>query len=53
VAYARKILEQIGLEGDRVAFYNLSSAEGSKFAQIASDLTERVRALGPSPLRRK
>jgi len=49
----RNILRQIGLEPERVAFYNLSSAEGPRFAQIASELTERIRALGPNPLRRK
>jgi coenzyme F420-reducing hydrogenase delta subunit len=31
---------------------NLSSAMGRKFAEEASQITEDVRALGPSPLRR-
>jgi F420-non-reducing hydrogenase iron-sulfur subunit len=30
--------------------YNLSSAEGPRFAEIAREMTERVRALGPNPL---
>ena len=32
--------------------FNLSSAEGPRFAQIAAEMTERVRQLGPNPLRR-
>jgi coenzyme F420-reducing hydrogenase delta subunit len=36
-----------------VAFYNLSSAEGPRFAELAREMTERVRALGPNPLRKK
>lgn len=53
MAYARKILEAVGLEGERLAFYHLSSAEGPRFAQIATEMTERIRALGPNPLRKK
>jgi coenzyme F420-reducing hydrogenase delta subunit len=36
-----------------VAFYNLSSAEGPRFAQLAQEMTERIRALGPNPMRKK
>jgi hypothetical protein len=28
--------------------FNLSAAEGPRFAEIATEMTERVRALGPS-----
>jgi coenzyme F420-reducing hydrogenase delta subunit len=31
--------------------YFLSSAEGIRFAEIATEMTERARQLGPSPLR--
>jgi coenzyme F420-reducing hydrogenase delta subunit len=30
--------------------YNLSSAMGSKFAEIATEMTELTRQLGPSPV---
>jgi hypothetical protein len=32
--------------------YNLSSAEGPRFAEIAREMTERVRTMGPNPLGR-
>lgn len=53
VAYVQKILREIGLEPERVAMYNLSSAQGQRFAEIAREMAATVTALGPSPLRRK
>jgi F420-non-reducing hydrogenase iron-sulfur subunit len=47
VAYVRSILESIGLEPDRVAMYNLSAGMGPRFAEIAREMTEKVRQLGP------
>ena len=51
VIYVREILEKIGMEPDRVAMYNLSAGEGPRFAEIAREMTEKVRKLGPSPIR--
>ena len=31
--------------------FNMSASEGPKFAEVADEMTERVRQLGPSPLR--
>ena len=47
VEYVRMLLEEIGLESDRVRMYNLSSGEGPTFAAYAKEMTENVRALGP------
>ena len=49
VEAVKKILGDLGLEEDRVAMYNLSAAQGPRFAEIAREMTEQVRALGPSP----
>jgi F420-non-reducing hydrogenase iron-sulfur subunit len=51
VKYIAGLLEQIGLGGERVLMYNLSSAMGARFAEIATEVTEKVRTIGPSPLR--
>ena len=51
VAYVKKVLEGIGLEPERVEMYNLSAAQGSRFAEIAREFTERIRELGPSLVR--
>ena len=50
VEYVRTLLEEIGLEADRVRMYNLSSGEGPTFAAYAKEMTEHIRSLGPSPL---
>jgi len=46
------LLEEIGMEGDRVRMYNLSSAEGPTFAAYAREMTEHIKKLGPNPLKR-
>jgi len=51
VQRARKILESIGLEGDRVRMYNLSSGEGPKFAEYAKEMDQHIRELGPNPIK--
>lgn len=52
VEYARHLLDECGIGGERVAMYNLSSAEGQRFAEIAREITEKIRALGPNPAKR-
>jgi coenzyme F420-reducing hydrogenase delta subunit len=50
VAYVKKMLEAIGLEPERVEMYNMSAAQGARFAEIAREFTERIQELGPSPV---
>ena len=49
--HARKILEEIGLEGDRLGIFFMSGSQGQTFAAAAHTMTERTRKLGPNPLR--
>lgn len=51
VERTREILVEIGLEPERVEMFNLSSAEGPRFAQIVNEMSTRLAKLGPSPLR--
>ena len=53
VMYAKGLLEEVGILGERVEMYNLSAAEGARFAQIAREMTDRIKRLGPSPIRTK
>jgi coenzyme F420-reducing hydrogenase delta subunit len=46
------LLEQIGLQPERVRMFNISSAMGGAFAAAVSEMTEQIAALGPSPLRK-
>ena len=51
VEQAQKILETIGVGGERVQMYNLSSSEGPRFAEIAVEMDEKIRTLGPNPIK--
>jgi len=51
VNYVKGLLDQIGLGGERLEMHFLSSAEGARFAEICTEMTERIRELGPNPLR--
>jgi F420-non-reducing hydrogenase iron-sulfur subunit len=49
VEYLKQLLDECGIGGERVAMYNLSSAEGQRFAGVAREMTDKIRSLGPSP----
>jgi coenzyme F420-reducing hydrogenase delta subunit len=53
VRYLKGLLNQIGLHGDRLEMFNMSSAMGGAFAEAANQITERVKVLGPNPLGEK
>jgi F420-non-reducing hydrogenase iron-sulfur subunit len=43
----RRLLDQFGIERDRVRLEWVSASEGDRFAAVVKDFTEKVRALGP------
>lgn len=45
------LLEDFGLEPERFRLEWVSASEGKKFARVVSEMTESLRALGPSPYR--
>ena len=52
VEHVKMMLEEIGLEGDRVRMYNLTSGEANLFVKYAQEMTENIRELGPNPLKK-
>jgi coenzyme F420-reducing hydrogenase delta subunit len=46
----RTILQQIGIEPERLDIFFVSGGMGATFAKIAQEMTERIEALGPNPL---
>ncbi len=51
VERAKSLLDEIGIGGERLEIFFVSGGMGATFAQVADEMTERVRALGPSPLK--
>jgi F420-non-reducing hydrogenase iron-sulfur subunit len=47
----KRLLADFGIEDDRVRLEWVSASEGQRFADIVNDMTERLRALGPSPVK--
>ena len=52
VEQAQRILDTIGVGGERVRMYNLSSSEGPLFAKYAGEMTAKILELGPNPIKR-
>ena len=52
IEQAQKLLEAVGVGGERVAMYNLSSSEAPRFVEIAVEMEAKIRALGPNPIKR-
>jgi coenzyme F420-reducing hydrogenase delta subunit len=53
VEYVKKLLDECGMGGERVAMYNMSSAQGQRFAEVAREMTEKIKALGPNPAKQR
>jgi F420-non-reducing hydrogenase iron-sulfur subunit len=51
VEQAAKILDTVGIGGERVKMYNLSSGEGPLFAQYSIEMVNKIKELGASPVR--
>ncbi|OGO18719.1 MAG: heterodisulfide reductase subunit MvhD [Chloroflexi bacterium RBG_16_48_8] len=51
VERTKEILKDIGIEPERLDMFFLSGAMGATFAHIAFQMTERIRELGPNPLK--
>ena len=49
---AAQLLEEIGLERERLGMFFMSGSQAQAFAAAAHTMTERVRKLGPSPLKK-
>ena len=51
ITILRKLLEQFGVEPDRLKIEWVSASEGDRFATVIRDTVNEIKKLGPSPLR--
>ncbi len=51
VEKAREMLDEIGLGGERLKMYFMSGGQGISFAEAAQEMTDKIRELGPNPLK--
>ncbi len=52
IQYVKKLLYEIGIEEERVEMVTMSAGMGERFARTAIDFTEKVRKLGPNPVKK-
>jgi F420-non-reducing hydrogenase iron-sulfur subunit len=52
VNHVKELLSELHIEPERVEMYNMSSAMGPRFAEVATEFTERIKQLGPNPVKR-
>ncbi len=45
-----KLLETVRVDSERLHFFNLSAAQGPRWAEICTEFTEKINKLGPSPV---
>ena len=48
--YAKELLDEVGLGGDRLEMYHIGASDAPVWAEKVKEMTERVRALGPNPM---
>ena len=51
VNYLKKLLEEIGIEAERVKMVTMSAGMGIRFAKIATQFTDTIRELGPNSIK--
>ena len=51
VRRAKQMLDEIGLGGERLDMFFMSGSQGHTFAMAAQTMVERIRKLGPNPLK--
>jgi F420-non-reducing hydrogenase iron-sulfur subunit len=47
----QKYMQQMGIEEGRLRLAWISASEGKQFAELADEMTEQVKALGPSKIK--
>ena len=51
VEHTKKMLDEIGLEGERMDMFFMSGGQGRAFAEAAQEITNRIKKIGPNPLK--
>ena len=53
VDHVRKMLDEMGYEQDRVQMFNIAASDAPEFVRVAKLMTEKIRSLGPNPIKGK
>ena len=51
VKFTKKLLEEVGIEPERLEFFHIPASAGPLFAETATMMSDRGKELGPNPLK--
>jgi coenzyme F420-reducing hydrogenase delta subunit len=51
VKQVHSLMTEIGIESERLEMFMMSAGMGDRFAEVATEMTDKIRDLGPSPIR--
>lgn len=51
ITLLKHVLKGLGIEPERLRLEFISASEGDKFATVIKDMVEKIKKLGPNPLR--
>jgi len=51
VAYAKDLLNEVGLGEGRLEMAHIDASDAPLWAETVREMTDRIRALGPNPIR--
>ena len=52
-ALLNRVVQSLGLEDERLKLTWISASEAKKYQQVVTEFTERIKELGPNPIREK
>ncbi len=52
-AILKKVMETLGLESERLRLSWVSASEGPRFQEVITEFTEKIKKLGPNPVKEK
>ncbi len=53
VRYVKQMLEEVGIEPERIKMFNIGASDAPLFAQAADEMTGVAKELGPNPVNKE
>ena len=53
MAYAKDLLDEVGLGRDRLEMAHIGASDAPLWAEKVAEMTDRIRAMGPNPIRKQ
>ncbi len=51
ITMLKKLIFEMGIEPERLEIFWISASEGKKFSEVMTSFTDKIRELGPNPIR--